>query len=182
MKDSKKKQKRNLKVEKKKTNPLFVFGIKNILALLIAYFIVNVAFKNQSTYEWVYSSLLKSHMEEIKKNPKATFDERMVMKLGFNYAYLKHLEEQTPEEAVILYPDNDDFHIEGGSFSGDIGNKLYALRFLYPRKLVLKSEIGENKYANEITHVAIVNGRGFEELPYRIENMFDHGVLPVNIE
>ena len=57
--------------------------------------------------------------------------------------------------------------------------KIYATRFLYPRKLILESERKTGKYKNEITHVAIVNGKGMEKLPYPVDTEFQHGVLPL---
>ncbi|MDR0769362.1 MAG: hypothetical protein LBE71_05615, partial [Dysgonamonadaceae bacterium] len=64
-------------------------------------------------------------------------------------------------------------------FKQDVSNKLWALRVLYPRKLVTPSEMETNRYAKDITHVAIVNGRGYERLDYQVENPVTHGVLPV---
>ena len=85
----------------------------------------------------------------------------------------------TPENAVILYPDSKDFREKGSPFTQNIDNKIYATRFLYPRKLILESERKTGKYKNEITHVAIVNGKGMEKLPYPVDTEFQHGVLPL---
>jgi len=43
----------------------------------------------------------------------------------------------------------------------------------------LESERKTGKYKNEITHVAIVNGKGTEKLPYPVDTEFQHGVLPL---
>ena len=64
------------------------------------------------------------------------------------------------------------------SFTAEISNKIYALRFLYPRKLVIPFDFGKSHYVDEITHVAIVNGEGFEYVPYEVEK-FENGILPV---
>ena len=61
----------------------------------------------------------------------------------------------------------------------EIGNKLYATRFLYPRLLILESELEESRYADRITHVAIVNGEGKDRLPYQVDPEIQHAVLPV---
>ena len=61
-----------------------------------------------------------------------------------------------------------------------IYNKIYATRFLYPRKLVLESEFGVSKYADQINYVAIVNGEGKDKLSYPTDSTYRHGVLPIN--
>jgi hypothetical protein len=123
-------------------------------------------------------------MELVKQNPNLTLDERYTAKLGSAYTYLMYIKSQTPENAVILYPSVEEFFPKDKNsiFPGNSGvsGKIWALRFLYPRKLVLPSEMETNRYAKDITHVAIVNGYGFERLNYPVENKFEHGVLPVN--
>jgi hypothetical protein len=160
---------------------LFIWIVKNIGAVIAAGFFLFQCVDKQQSYHWAYNSLLKGNMATIRKYPNATLDERAEMKLGFDYTYLQFLKKETPEDAVILYPDGKDFFPEGeeSPFKQDVSNKMWALRFLYPRKLVLPSEMETNCYAKDITHVAIVNGRGYERVEYKIANPFTHGVLPI---
>ncbi len=152
--------------------------LKNVLFLILALVLVKYIFSEHPTYRWVYHDLLKGNMKVMKEHPKLSFDQKMQMKLGADYDYLLFLKRTTPENAVILYPSQEAFSKKGSPFT-QIYNKMYATRFLYPRKLVLESELDVSKYANEITHVAIVNGEGRDKLSYPVDTAYQHGVLPV---
>ena len=161
---------------------------KNVCAALVAGFFLFKCLEVQQGYNWAYYSLMKGNMATIRENPHLTLEQRNEMKLGFDYAYLQFLKNATPEDAVILYPSREDFFPEGveSPFKQDVSNKIWALRFLYPRKLALPSELEiggsqmeTNRYAKDVTHVAIVNGRGYERLDYEVETPVVHGVLPV---
>ncbi|MDR1644745.1 MAG: hypothetical protein LBS05_02810 [Tannerellaceae bacterium] len=156
--------------------------VKNIALALVAGFLLSKCLEVQQGYNWAYHSLLKGNMATIRAYPNLTIEQRNEQKLGNDYAYLQFVKNSTPEDAVILYPAREDFFPEGieSPFKQDIANKTFGLRFLYPRKLVLPSEMETNRYAKDITHVAIVNGRGLERLKYEIETPIEHGVLPLN--
>ena len=163
-------------------SPFIVYAgwsLKNILFLFIAIFLVKLTFSRQPAYNWVFNGLLKGNMRMIKEYPKLTYDQKMQYKLGASYEYLLFLKRATPENAVILYPSSKAFQKEGSPFTQNIDNKIYATRFLYPRKLILESELKDSKYADKITHVAIVNGEGRDKLPYPVDPKMEHGVLPV---
>jgi hypothetical protein len=121
-------------------------------------------------------------MEFIRTYPDMTTEQRLEAKLGMSYTYLQFVKKQTPEDAVILFPGWNEFFPEGvkSPFDGNITNKIWATRFLYPRKIVFSSEQDKCRYGKNITHVAIVNGMGFEKVSYPVAEKFDHGVLPFN--
>ncbi|MDR1344002.1 MAG: hypothetical protein LBJ39_01490 [Tannerellaceae bacterium] len=154
--------------------------LKNICAAVIAGFILSKCIDLQEGYNWVCNSMLKGNMELIKANRGATLEQRTEFKLGFDYQYLLFIRNATPEDAVILYPSAQDFFPEGieSRFKQDVSNRIWALRFLYPRRLVLAREM--ERYAGRITHVAIVNGRGYERLGYEAEEMVEFGIFPLN--
>ncbi|MDR1344812.1 MAG: hypothetical protein LBJ39_05605 [Tannerellaceae bacterium] len=158
--------------------------LKNICAAVVAGIFIFKCIEMQGGYNWVCNSMLKGNMELIKANPGATLEQRHEFKLGFDYRYLQFVKTSTPEDAVILYPSREDFFPEGvdSPFKQDVSNKTWALRFLYPRKLVLPSEMESNRYAGDITHVAIVNGRGFDRLGYETgtDGSMEFGILPLN--
>ena len=151
---------------------------KNILFLLLAFLLVKLTFTEQPAYKWVYYNLLKGNMSLIKQYPDISFEQKMQMKLGVNYEYLYFIKQSTPEDAVILYPSQEAFSKKGSPFA-HIYNKIYATRFLYPRKLVLESELGVSKYADKINYVAIVNGEGKDKLSYPVDSIYQNGVLPI---
>ena len=96
----------------------------------------------------------------------------------------KFVKESTPENAVILLPGKEAFYPEGEEriFSGEPYNKLWAIRFLYPRRVIIPSELGKTPWSEKITHVAIVNGRGYEYLDYEVEQKAPHAVLPMHLK
>lgn len=174
---------KNIHKEHPIRRPLFAMNgkrvLKNVSFLILAMLLISYTFSRQPGYHWVYFSLLKGNMETIKKYPRLTLEQKTQMKLGTSYEYLLYLKRATPENAVILYPEAKDFRENGSPFTQEIDNKIYATRFLYPRKLVLESERNASKYRDKITHVAIVNGKGKDKLPYPVDADFQHGVLPI---
>ncbi|MDR1938844.1 MAG: hypothetical protein LBQ73_10170 [Tannerellaceae bacterium] len=162
-------------------NPLLWF-VKNAFVASVVGILTFQCIEEQAGYHWVYNTLLKGNMKMITQYPNLAVDQKNEMKLGFDYVYLRFLKNSTPEDAVILYPSREDFFPEDkqSPFKQEINNKVWALRFLYPRKLVLPSEMETNRYAQDITHVAIVNGRGYERLNYTVDDVQEHGILPVN--
>jgi hypothetical protein len=124
---------------------------------------------------------MKGNYETIKKYKHLPLDRKWEEKLGYTFVYWKHLRDNTPEDAVILYPTHDIFFPAGkkSRFVGEPASKIQALRFLYPRKLVYHTETETNRYGKNLTHVAIVNGWGYEYLEYVIDNKVDDTVLPI---
>lgn len=154
--------------------------LKNVSFLILAILLVSYALSKQPGYQWVYFGLLKGNMATIKKYPELTYEQKMQMKLGTSYGYLLYIKQSTPENAVILYPPTNAFRTKDSPFTQNIDNKIYATRFLYPRKLVLESELLMSKYADQITHIAIVNGIGKDKLTYPVDSTVQHGVYPIN--
>lgn len=174
---------RNRKNKNKTEKPVGI-GMKvfrNMIGGAAAFILVWTCYKNVDGYTWVYDSLLKGNYKYITDNKHLSADEWREAKMGFSYKYLKHIRDNTPDTAVILMPERDIyFPKEGkGDFEGDMSNKMWRLRVLYPRKIVDASEM-ENKYATEITHVAIVNGWGYDKLNYEVRDRVQYAVLPVN--
>lgn len=153
---------------------------KNVISILVAIGAIYYVFDVAKGYNWTYYNLLRKNVQFITKNPKLNFDQKMIYKFGASYEYIMHLKMRTPKDAVILYPGPEAFTKEGSPFqSKDIINKRSAIRFLYPRKLILESELDKSAYSDKITHIAIANGIGFDKVPYEVEEKFDHGILPV---
>jgi hypothetical protein len=167
------------KTKKREASRKSTFILKNILYLIVAILLVGYTFSKQPAYRWVYFNLLKGSMETIKKHPNLTFEQKMQMKLGASYEYLLYLKRSTSDDAVILYPDSKAFREEGSPFTQEIDNKIYATRFLYPRKIILTDELETSKYAGKITHVAIVNGKRTDKLSYPVDPKIRYGVFPI---
>lgn len=158
-----------------------IWLLKNIFAGLIIYVLVFQCIQKQPGYNWAYNSLMKGNYKVIRENRKLTPDQRLEAKIGINYAYWKFLKENTPEDAVILYPTTQIFFPKDqkSHFTGEPANKTMAARFLHPRILVYPTETETSRFGKQITHVAIVNGWGYDYLEYEVSNRSEIAVLPL---
>jgi hypothetical protein len=177
-------QKKNSPVSKPKSVQPFDYAVwifKNIIIGLCVYFAIHYIIDKHKSYNWSYNTLMKDNYNTIKKYKALSLDRKWEIKLGYTFTYWKYLRDNTPENAVILYPPHDAFFPKEKKtqFTGEPANKIAASRFLYPRKLVSHNEIETNRYGKQLTHVAIVNGWGYEYSGYPVNNKVDNTVLPV---
>jgi hypothetical protein len=184
MKNKDKIKKKNNSLSKPQSPQGFDYIIwifKNAIIGLIIYLIVFQLIEKQPSYNWAYNTLIKKNYELIKENDTLSLDQKWESKLGYTCSYWKYLRDNTPEDAVILFPTHDIFIPEGKKtlFVGEPAVKIEALRFLYPRKIVHHDEIETNKYGKQLTHVAIANGWGYEYLEYPVANRAENTVLPI---
>ena len=165
---------------KKQKNNYTTFWL-NLVFLLLAFAFVKGSVLNQQGYSWVYG-MLKGNMKTIKQYPNLTLPQRSEVKMGGSYSYYKYIADNTPKNAVIYIPARDAFFPKGqqSMFTGEPYNKMWAIRFLYPRKVVVPQEMGHSIYSRKLTHIAIVNGVGLEMLSYSVSPNFRIGVLPIN--
>jgi hypothetical protein len=154
---------------------------KNVLAFLAAWTLVWFCYKGVPSYAWMHDTLLLGNYKLTREYKGLSADERREMKMGFAFRYMKFVREQTPDTAVILMPAGEVYYPEGekSDFEGtEVSNKLWRLRVLYPRRLIDEPELGVN-YTDSITHVAVVNGWGYEHLGYEVSEKLKYAVLPV---
>ena len=180
---SKKQHKRQHK-RQHKTN-YFSWLMKNIFFAGIAILLIYAIFQNTGN-----KLLLKSlniDMGIIRQSPlnKTTLQQRYLIALNEISSYMHTLKESSPEDAVILYPEHDAFFPANKNriFQNDgVANKMWAIRFLYPRKIIKVSELETSPYKEKITHIAFVNRWGHEYISYELEKDLDlFGALPVNV-
>jgi hypothetical protein len=182
MKKKDKMKKKNSSVSKPVQSFDYVIWIfKNIIIGMLVYFTVQYLIGKYKPYNWAYNVLMKENYKTAKKYKYISLDRKLEMKLGYDFTYWKFLRDNTPENAVILYPTHNIFFPEGkkSKFVREPASKMQALRFLYPRKLVYYNETETNRYGKQLTHVAIVNGCGYEYLEYAVANRADDTVLPI---
>jgi hypothetical protein len=161
-----------------------IWIFKNAIMGTIIYLIIVSTINNKdrfSYYDWAYNTLMKGNYETIKQYDTLSLDQKWESKLGYTGAYWIYIRNNTPEDAVILFPTVDIFMPEGKTtqFVGEPANKISVLRFLHPRKVVLHNEIETNRYGKQLTHVAIANGWGYDYLEYPVLNRIDNTVLPI---
>ena len=162
----------------------FAWWMKNILIAALAYILFPGMVKSNPGYEWLIDGYAKSNLKVIKQYKNLTADQKLEMKLGYDYAFIEMIRRQTPADAVVFYPSRKDFTDKKENsqitFSGNLCDKLSAVRFLYPRRVVIEAEREKTSWGKKISHVAIVNGHGLELLPYSLGQGVDISVLPVD--
>jgi hypothetical protein len=168
---------------KKQTTPLPQTkpkpSITKIIALNIVCLIVGglafMQYSKMAEIKWIYT-MLADNYAVIKKNPKADYAQRLTFKLGYNYHYLNFIKQNTPPDAKILIPERSVFLEAPTDFrdSPELGIRgFYSL--IYPRQ-----PFYEKDSVPDITHVAIVNGWGFDRLNYPVAQQRINTVLPIN--
>jgi len=172
-----KKKKPIKKKADKKTTTLQHLGY-NAIGLVVTYFLLTGVILKQNDYEWVVDMLNENHAF-ISDNASLSLSERTTAKLGASYTFFDSIRVKTPETAVIYLPGQEAFFPKGKKsiFIGEPFNKMWAIRFLYPRKVVIPSEMKDGLYAKKITHVTIVNGVGTELLQYTLPFNLQYGIL-----
>lgn len=136
-------------------------------------------------YGWTWNVYVRRNVQDVKAYGRISEDARLTKKLGEDYQFLLYLRDATPTTAVIYYPSAEDFITKmpgrkASPFSGKLNDKLTAIRVLYPRRVVVKDEYQETPWSFRITHVAIVNGRNLDKLPYSPPKNYAMGVLPMD--
>lgn len=152
----------------------------NLIGGILGVLIIAACFK-QPGYKFV-KEMLEGNYKTIKNNPHATIDQRFEAKLGTTYRACQYIRQNTPDTAVLLWPDNDDFCPKGvnSGFASEMGNKMYGLRFLHPRRLIMKKELPELQNKDIITHVVVVHDSCREYLPYPLAGHIEFAVLPMD--
>jgi hypothetical protein len=162
-------------------NPLVLFLLSNTLGILISFGIVFAAYSMMPSYKWVWDTLLISNLNMAKENEELTMQEKHDIRQGFTFRYLNFVNENTPDSAIILMP--NDSLIRNSELEVDLSdflNRNKVAYFTYPRKLIYDPGRGtDSLYRSQATHVAILNYHGYENLPYTTGNRQQFAILPV---
>ena len=154
----------------------------NNLIVFVFFAILVFTLKDKNTgYKWVAENLIDGNLKTIKKHKDLSFEQRQEGKLGFNATYLNFINENTPDTAVILMPpDSVILHQNGRyKFNKYLKNKSWCSYLVYPRKLVYEREKTSAPLYNKVTHVAIINGWGYDKLGYKVNKRVPLTVLPI---
>lgn len=163
----------------------FNWWIRNlILALLVGFFLPRIVRTNPS-YDWLISGYAQQNLEIMRTYGSVSYDDKMRMKLGNDYGFIQYLREATPSDAVVFYPSRqqmaDSIQGQPSMFQGNMCDKLSAVRFLYPRRVVIPQEMAKHtSWSKKLTHVAVVGLHGREYLPYVSDTAVAIGVFPMN--
>jgi hypothetical protein len=177
----------------------FLFKPYNLLFAFVAILTLTALNKNVPSYNWVYNGLLKDGykycgmvQQEIEKRcsgvqdpavrRQIAYDTKYEAKIGTEFLVLKQIRDNTPPNAVILFPPPLVLTQKTSylSLRYEIGMKPWAAHFLYPRTIVYEQEKGKNPFYDKAQYIFILHGWGFDHLDYepRQRNLVD--ILPLH--
>lgn len=162
----------------KKISPLVKRISINLTATLVVYFLLSGLVFTQEDYAWSIN-MLEDNYDFVASNRHMNVQERYASKLGVSYSFFDSIRSKTPDTAVVYLPGKNGFYPTGQTsiFTGEPFEKMWAIRFLYPRKVVSEKEYDRSVYAEKIDYVIIVYGVGTERLKYRLPQRVDFGIL-----
>lgn len=136
-------------------------GVLAVIVAIICYFMT----KDYSDGYRQITQMMSDNMKCIKEYKNESYDNRLYMKLGKDYEFIRFIRNSTPSNAVLLWPSSEQFHI-GEKFQQAISNRVWVTRFLYPRRVVMAEEIERSPWARKVTHIVIVNGEIAGNIPF----------------
>jgi hypothetical protein len=159
-------------------NLVITFVLMIILLLLYVvvpgynYAIKDVAIGNKQRIDQIETRRLNFNLPELRLEDKLLFRIE-------DYWYIQFLNTHTPDSAVILLPPQSavdttpEFH--------ELNSSEWMEYFLYPRLCISEDEKNTKKdlYAR-VTHVAIVNGWGYDKLRYQPKTRPSEAVFPID--
>lgn len=160
---------------------------RNLLVTFLLVVVLLLLYISVPGYHWAITEMAIKNNELIDKIetrrlnnnlPELTMDDKRHFKIG-NYWYLKYLREHTPENAVILLPPHT--AIDSTEEFKFMNSDEWVEYFIFPRLCVGEDNKDNNKLLySKVTHVAIVNGWGYDKLHYSPEKRTSEIVLPID--
>lgn len=144
-------------------------------------------------YHWAIHDMCLGSLDNIEKlkeeihnrNEDSTatsyLEARMKRKIGL-YTFFEYINKNTPKDAVLLLPYGDSA-ISNNSKWNFIYDPEWAEYFIYPRKCLSAGNMSAHKdLASKITHVVIIEGKGYDKLHYDVpmEQRVPEAVLPID--
>jgi len=177
----------------------FLFKPLNILFGVLAIIFLMWCKSTIPAYKWVQEDLLKGGVEycgivqkEIDRRSQSTqdpvlkrkiaYDTKYEAKVGINYIFLKYIRENTPENAVILFPPDSILVKKTNELAlkGEIQSKTWVTHFLYPRLVVYEREKGKNPYYEKAQYIILMYGWGYDHLEYKYNQRSNVEILPIH--
>ncbi|MFN8308857.1 MAG: hypothetical protein U0T73_02740 [Chitinophagales bacterium] len=158
-------------------NLLLTFGL--LLLILVLYVtipgynwaITEMAVRNKQLIDRIETRRLNAGM------PELTMENKRLFKIE-DYWYIQYLRERTPMNAVILLPPKA--AIDSTPEFNLLNDPEWVEYFLFPRLCI--SEDWKNRAPElykKVTHVAIVNGWGYDHLKYEPQSRPSEAVLSI---
>lgn len=145
-------------------------------------------------YNWAIHELLPNNLDGIKKakeeyarrgvdsTAQSLFEAKMMDRVGKNYGLIQYIRQNTPENAVLLLPEGD-AKVSNDSKWNYVYDPEWMEYFIYPRLCVAIGRENEHPdLAKRVTHILIIEGKGYDKLKYDVpvEQRPDVAVLPIN--
>lgn len=155
--------------------------IKNFIAGILILLIGSSFIKKNKSYTWVHETLIKKNLERAEEYKKLTTEEKSEAKIGTIYKYLSIINKETPEDAIIIFPEDSVVDaIDKKIKLGRLKQKTYCSYFIYPRKAVYAKNPEDAENYKKATHVAVANFYGYDKLNYTVNKKVPFGVFPIS--
>ncbi len=185
-KQSKRKSQKLLNKQKRNKQENLFF--RNFISVFVSAILILFLYISFNGYRWVVNGLVINNLKIIFQKSNLSLEQKWKLKCGFDFVYLNYIKKNTPEDAVILmpplsalYPEKERIKTEFNTKSAaGVKNKAWATYFLYPRKLVYQKEKDSNYLYNKVTHVAIANYWGYDQLNYPTAKKQKYSIMPLN--
>lgn len=160
---------------------------RNLLVAFVFAVILLLLYMAVPGYKWAITEMAARNNElidRIEKRtlnnnlPELTMDDKRFFRIGC-YWYLKYLRENTPQNAVILLPPNS--VVDTSQEMKMMSHSEWVEYFIFPRLCVGEDEKETQKELySKVTHVAVINGWGYEKLRYQPAKREMEIVLPID--
>lgn len=158
------------------------FIFRNIFVGFVLVILLSTIYNRTKAYKWNYEQLYKINYNALVNYPDYTIEQKYQSKLGFYGKYMFFVKSHTPDTAIILMPADSIIRaIDKKNRMGWLTSKRHSTYFLYPRKPIYKKLSSDSIYFDKITHVVIVDGKGYENLPFAVKNKNEYTVVPMNL-
>ena len=133
--------------------------------------IKEVAIRNKEKIEQIETRRLNANM------PELTMEDKRLFKIE-DYWYIQFMRERTPTDAVVLLPPHT--AVDSTPEFNLLNSSEWMEYFLFPRLCISEDEKDHKpELYKRITHVAIVNGWGYDHLHYEPNGKPAATVLPI---
>jgi len=177
----------------------FLFKPYNLLFCSIAIALLMLLYSVFPSYTWVYNTLLRDGdnfcdivEKEIDRRTRSVkdpiikrviaYDTKYEAKLGVDFMLLKMIRDNTPPDAIILFPPPHILTQKEAylTLQQEITMKPWVSHFLYPRTIVYEQEKGKNPFYEKVQYILLLHGWGYDHLDYVPKQQGRIDFLPIH--
>ena len=179
------------KAKKPKHPDMEIPFLKNVLVLIALFFLTYYLVGNVKGYKWLKERFIEGNLNKLEKFADLTTDQKYQAYFRFNHQFLTFIRDNTADTAIIYMPPDSVLDVEDkkSAFytkkrSNSVQHKTWSTYHIYPRKLVYDREKEEIPSFDQYTHVACVDGWGYEYLEYDVpkQQRARYQVLPRTVK